>query len=52
MACEMCGAPGPLQDAVFFDHDPVLKAQQRRPVKLCAECASSMEIEPTGGASE
>jgi hypothetical protein len=52
MACEMCGSPGPLRDATFFDHDPVLKAQRRRPVKLCAECASSMEIEPTGGASE
>lgn len=52
MECEMCGATRGLRDAVFFDYDPVLKAQKRRTVKLCAECASTMDIEPKGGAAE
>ena len=50
--CEMCGETQGLRDAVFFDYDPVLKAQKRRAVKLCGECASTMDIEPTGGAAE
>lgn len=50
--CEVCGASGDLQDGTFYAHDPVLRAQQKRTVKLCAECAGRMEIDPRGGAPE
>ncbi len=52
MACEMCGGTRGLREAVFYHYDPALKAQRRRAVNICAECAATMDIEPTGGAAE